>query len=367
VLFFYGTLCHPPLLAAVLGRAVEMRPATLADHRVVWAEGEAFPLILPAPGATAPGMLVAPAGAEDLARIDFYEAGFGYDLVEVTPEAGGAPVAARLYRARDGLWPSGAEWSLADWVARHAERVVAAAAEYLALWPDTPPERAAALYPQILQRADSRQRAAADALPRGIRAGGGEVQVLRRRVPYRNFFELVEADLRFPRFDGSPSETVTRAAFVGGDAVTVLPYDPVRDRVLLIEQFRFAPLVRNDPCPWSLEPVAGRIDPGETPAEAARRETSEEAGLALDRLLPIGRYYPSPGAVTEYLYSFLALADLPDAAAGFGGLSSEAEDIRILLLPFADLMALVDGGGAENGPLIISALQLARHREALRG
>jgi ADP-ribose pyrophosphatase len=195
----------------------------------------------------------------------------------------------------------------------------------------------------------------------------GDVQVQTRSEPYTGFFAIEEQDLRFRRFDGSLSAPVHRAAFVSGDAVTVLPYDPLRDRVLVVEQFRFSPFVRGDANPWQLEAIAGRIDAGETPEQAAIREGQEEAGLRLDRLVPIANYYPSPGAVTEYLYSYLALVDLPDDAAGVFGLASEAEDIRAHLVSFDDLMAACASGEVANAPLLLSALWLARERPALRG
>ncbi len=366
--FVYGTLCHPPLLATVLGRAAEMRPARLADHAVRWAEGEAFPLILPAPGETAEGALLPGLGPDDLARLDFYEAGFGYATRTATVTTADGPAEALVYWPAAGRWTPGAPWRLTDWAARWSALTVAAAEDFMRGFGRRPAAAMAARYPQILIRAASRLRAAAELRPATLRRASapGDVAVEGWREPYAAFFSVEEADLRFRRFDGAMSAPVTRAAFVSGDAVTVLPYDPARDRVLLVEQFRMGAHARGDPSPWLLEAVAGRIDPGETPEAAARREAAEEAGLALGRLFYVARYYPSPGAKTEYLYSYVGLAELPDAAAGLGGLVGEGEDIRAHVLGFDRFMALIDSGEADNGPLILTGWWLARHRARLR-
>jgi ADP-ribose pyrophosphatase len=367
--FLYGTLCDIGLLGLVLGRTPDPVAARLAGARVVWADGESFPLLVDAPGAETSGLLLSGLTASEVARLDFYEAGFGYDLVPVTVSAADGPVEALVYRCRDGLWRPGAPWSLDRWQAGWGPVAREAAPEFMALMATKTAGQAARSYGPIRMRAASRLRARAEARGRGIRAGAGAggVEARARRVPYSEFFAVEEWDLRFRRFDGQPSPEVTRAAFLSADAVTVLPYDPRRDRVLLVEQFRFGPMLRGDPMPWSLEPIAGRVDPGETPEDCARREAVEEAGLEIGQLIPVGRYYPSPGAMTEYLYSFIGLADLPDSAAGLGGLASEAEDIRAHLLGFADLMALCERGEAENGPLLLSALALERQRARLRG
>ena len=191
------------------------------------------------------------------------------------------------------------------------------------------------------------------------RAGPADVQIISQSVPYRDFFAVSETHLTHRRFDGTTSDVIKRAAFLSGDAVTVLPYDPVRNRVLLIEQFRAGPLARGDAQPWSLEAIAGRIDAGETPEAAARREAMEEAGLSLGPLRQIASYYPSPGAMNEYLYSFVAICDLPDGTAGIHGLASEAEDIRGHLVGLDHLMDLVRSGEVNNAPLILTALWLA--------
>ncbi|WP_136645780.1 NUDIX domain-containing protein [Tabrizicola sp. YIM 78059] len=207
---------------------------------------------------------------------------------------------------------------------------------------------------------------AADAAGRILRTGSGEASVSARRHVHAGFFGLEVLELTHRRFDGSMCPPIRRELFVMGDAVTVLPYDPLRDRVLLVEQFRVGPLGRGDPLPWQLEAIAGRIDPGETPEECARREAVEEAGLVLGRLEKVADYYPSPGAVTEFVYSFIALCDLPDGVAGIFGQEDEAEDIRGQLVPFDRLMDAVAKGEIGNAPLILTALWLQRERARLR-
>jgi ADP-ribose pyrophosphatase len=214
--------------------------------------------------------------------------------------------------------------------------------------------------------AASRMRAGT-AAARGFRVGTGEVEAEVPVPAHAGFFGLDVHRLRHRRFDGGMSPWITREIFVAGDAVTVLPYDPVRDRVLLIEQMRMGPFGRGDPLPWQLEAIAGRIDPGETPEDAARREAVEEAGLVLGRLERVAEYYPTPGAVTEYLYSYVALCDLPDGVAGTFGAEDEAEDIRGLLLTFDALIAALAGGEIANAPLILTVLWLQRERDRLRG
>jgi nudix-type nucleoside diphosphatase (YffH/AdpP family) len=193
------------------------------------------------------------------------------------------------------------------------------------------------------------------------------VEVLARAPSHAGFFALDVVTLRHRRFAGGLSDPLRREVFVSGDAVTVLPYDPMRDRVLLVEQFRAGAFGRGDPRPWQIEAIAGRIDPGETPEAAARREAEEEAGLTLGALLPVAAYYPSPGALTEYIYSFVALCDLPDGSAGVFGAEDEGEDICGHLWPFADLMQALAEGRITNAPLILTAQWLAARKADLTG
>ena len=373
-LFLYGTLRHAPLLAAVSGsESLATEPARLADHRIAHAvarDGMAqnFPLFTPSPGHEARGLLIRPEGRAR-ERLDAYERAFGYDVSKVSVETAQGMVEAAIYLPQTDLWQPGTDWSLSDWQLAHGDLTVAVAHEVMALLEAGHDAHILERYPTLEQRVASRMRALAAPAPAQLRRNGSADDVLieARAHPYSRFFGVEEAQLRFRRFDGSFGPSVRRAGFVMADAVTVLPYDPKRDRVMVVEQFRFGPMLRGEANPWSLEPIAGRIDPGESPEEAARREAAEEAALRLGALEEVGRYYPSPGAVSEFLVSYLGLADLPDSAEGVNGLESEAENIRAHVIGFERLMALVESGEVANGPLLLSAHWLARHRERLRG
>ena len=363
--FFYGTLCHAPLLDVVLGRDVALEEAHLPGHSVFWVEGRAFPVIVEG-GAGAWGRVARGLSAEDIRRLDYYEGGFGYVTREV--RLGGGALPARIYFPEPGLWAPGAPWSLSEWAARWGDTVVTAAQEAMGLYAQgVDAARVQARYPMILARAGARLRAEAQPAARlRRRAAPGDLDEVRRWQPYQNFFAVEEYDIRFRRFDGTMSAEVNRAVFVSADAAVVLPYDPLRDRVLVIEQFRMGPHARGDRESWLLEAIAGRIDGGETPEQAAHREALEEAGLALRALVPATSYYPSPSAKSEFLYTYVGLADLPDGIAGVGGLPGEAEDIRAHLMPFETLLQLVEAGDVSAGPLALLTYWLALKRDALR-
>ena len=365
-MFFYGTLCHAPLRAAVLGREAPVRPATLAGHAVRLAAEQDFPMLVAEPGSVVQGVLAEGLTEADRARLAFYEGGFAFVTREVMVEAGGQ-VATAVFWPEEGRWQPDGPWDFAGWLERWGDTVTEAAGDFMALYGHADAAAVLARYPQMLVRGGARVRAR-QVKPTEQRrsAGPGDVQVAAFRQPYARFFSVEEHDISWRRFDGQMTAPVTRATFVSADAVVVLPYDPVRDRVLVVEQFRMGPFVRGDAQPWLLEPVAGRIDGGETPESCALRETEEEAGLTLRALVAGPSCYASPGAKTEYLYTFVGLVDLPDGSGGIGGLELETEDIRGHVLPFEQLLALIDSGEVDLAPLIVLAYWLDRQRPRLR-
>jgi ADP-ribose pyrophosphatase len=125
------------------------------------------------------------------------------------------------------------------------------------------------------------------------------IEIVQRDNAYQGFYKLDRVQLRHEKFDGGMSRVINREVFVRHDAVCVLPYDPQRDEVVLIEQFRVGAMGRAAN-PWLVEMVAGLIDKDEQPEEVAHREAEEEAGLTFSALWPITQYFPSPGGSTEF-------------------------------------------------------------------
>jgi nudix-type nucleoside diphosphatase (YffH/AdpP family) len=363
-----GELRDPDLRALVLGRRAPLRPALVRGYSVKAAAPGGFAVAVPEAGAIAEGLLLDAPAPEDIARLDWYAVSLGQERRCADAEVDGERLVVDIHAPPEGTGAPAAAWRLDTWQARHRPRALLAAPGVMALRGSVPPGRAAHLRPVIEGRAAARLRAAdapAPAVHRSAR-GAGEVTVRASEDRHLGFFELRELELSHPRFDGTRSPWLRREVFCAGDAVIVLPFDPRRDRILLVEQFRMGPFARGASRPWMLEPVAGFVDAGETPEDAARREAQEEARLALGALLPVASYYPSPGASTEYFHSYLALCDLPDLEERSGGLASEHEDIRLHLLSFSEAMALVESGEAEVGPLITALLWLERERPRLR-
>jgi ADP-ribose pyrophosphatase len=150
-----------------------------------------------------------------------------------------------------------------------------------------------------------------------------------------------------------------------GAAAAVLLYDPERDSVVLVEQFRVAALYAGR-SPWQIEAVAGLIDSDETPEAVACREAKEEANLdPLGPLLPIQTMMPATGSLDERVYLFCGRVD-SRGAAGIYGLAAEQEDIRVVVKTLAEIETMLDEGRIDSAHTLISLYWLLRHRDRLR-
>lgn len=192
-----------------------------------------------------------------------------------------------------------------------------------------------------------------------------DFEVVEREACFRGFYKLDRVHLRHRQFAGGMGPVIRRELFVRHDAVCVLPYDPQRDAVVLIEQFRVGAMDK-DENPWLLELVAGLIDKDEEPEEVAHREAQEEADLILGPLWPVSRYFPSPGGSDELVHLYIGRCD-SEGAGGVHGLPEEGEDIKVHVMSFADAMQAVRDGRINNAASIIALQWLALNRDEVRG
>jgi ADP-ribose pyrophosphatase len=191
-----------------------------------------------------------------------------------------------------------------------------------------------------------------------------DVEILERETPFQGFFRIERLTLRHRLYQGGWGAPVTRELFVRPPAAALLPFDPVRGEILLVEQFRVGALAGRD-TPWCLELIAGIADrPGEAAADLVRREAREEAGLTVGRVNPVADYMPSPGGSSERLKVFVGHADL-HGAGGVHGRADEGEDIRVVVLPVAAITELLASGRVDNAASVIALQWLLLHREAL--
>lgn len=187
-----------------------------------------------------------------------------------------------------------------------------------------------------------------------------DIEIDSKPVVYDGYFKIRKYKLRHRLFAGGWSTFIERELFERGHAVGVLLYDPAKDKLVLVEQIRVGAIAANC-APWQLEIVAGIIDEGESPATVAHREAQEEAGLAIQKLLPMTRYLSSAGGTSESIYLYLGLVD-SDKAGGIHGLAEENEDILLHVIPFQVALNWVQSGKIENAASIIAIQWLALNK-----
>lgn len=200
--------------------------------------------------------------------------------------------------------------------------------------------------------------------PSPVTLDKNDVEIIARETLYRGFFSLNLYRFRHRLFNGDMSPEVKREIFERGHAAVLLPYDPVRDEVVLIEQLRIA-AIDTSSSPWLLEMVAGMIETGESVEDVCRREAQEEAGVEVGRCKPVLSYLASPGGTSERLSIMVGEVDAR-TAEGIHGLEEEHEDIRVHVVSREQAYRWVEAGAIDNAASVIALQWLALHHESLR-
>ncbi len=191
-----------------------------------------------------------------------------------------------------------------------------------------------------------------------------DVEIIARETLYSGFFSMELYRFRHRLFNGEMSGEIRREIFERGHAAVLLPFDPVRDEVVLVEQIRIAAYDVSE-SPWLLEMVAGMIEEGESVEDVARREALEEAGLIVGRTKPMLSYLASPGGTSERLSIMVGEVDAT-TADGIHGLADENEDIRGHVVSREQAYQWVEEGKIDNAASVIALQWLQLHYQTLR-
>ena len=189
-----------------------------------------------------------------------------------------------------------------------------------------------------------------------------KVSIERKRYILDDFFKIEEAYVQFEQFNGEMSPLVRQLKLERGNSVAVLVFNRSTEKLILISQFRYPTYQNNHG--WTIETIAGMVDAGETPEEAARRELQEETGLNIDSFEPISAFYPSPGGSSEQIY--LYYSEVSGEQAKYkksGGLLAIGEDIKVTELTPAEALAKIKTGEIMDAKTIIGIYWLENRQK----
>ena len=192
-----------------------------------------------------------------------------------------------------------------------------------------------------------------------------DIQIIDTEKLYDGFFCMKRYKLRHRLFDGKWGPVLSREVFEREPVAAIIPYDPKRDTVVLIEQFRPGPMAAKDPSPWTVEIVAGIIEKNESPRELAYRETLEETGGILLDIVPIYNFYTAPGGSSEFCHLLCGHVD-SDGISGIHGNTDEGENIKVFVESREDAFSRIETGSIANGFSIIALQWLMLNWENLQ-
>jgi len=176
-----------------------------------------------------------------------------------------------------------------------------------------------------------------------------KIELIKDKCLSDNYFILRNLTYDLTRRNG---EVVRhkREVYDRGNGATVLLYNPAKQSVVLIRQFRIATWVNGNPDGRLIETCAGLLDNDE-PEVCIRKEAIEETGFIVGEARKVFELYMSPGGVTEIVHFFVA--EYSDAQrAGKGG-GIEDEEIEVLELPFSEALLMVQSGEIRDGKTVI--------------
>ncbi len=168
--------------------------------------------------------------------------------------------------------------------------------------------------------------------------------------------KLTKVTLDYRRNDGR-WQRMSREIYDHGSAAAMLLFNPARETVLLVRQFRY-PVLENGDNPDFLEVCAGLLD-GEAPEIAAMREALEETGHAPTDIRHICDIYASPGSLTEKCHLFIGHYHEATRQTAGGGIEAEGEEIELVELDLAEALTMIADGRILDAKTVVLLQNLA--------
>ena len=175
------------------------------------------------------------------------------------------------------------------------------------------------------------------------------IHVIKDKILSENYFLLRNMTSELTRRDGSVVRH-KREVYDRGNGATVLLYNPNKQSVVLVRQFRVATWVNGNPDGMLIETCAGLLD-NDAPEVCIRKEAIEETGYQVGEARKVFELYMSPGGVTELIHFFIAEYSEAQRANRGGGVDDE--DIEVLELPFVRALEMIASGEIQDGKAVI--------------
>ncbi len=191
-----------------------------------------------------------------------------------------------------------------------------------------------------------------------------DIKIIEKKILYQGYFKLIGYRLKHKLFAGGWSSELQREILERGHAAAVLPYDPIRDQVVMIEQFRPGAIGHPNGA-WLWEIVAGILEPRETPSEVVYREAIEEIGCPVSDLIHICDFFVSPGSSNETTALYCGRVDTSQAG-GIQGLSTEHEDIQVHVVSLKTALYMLENNKIHFAPALIALHWLALHVDEIK-
>jgi GDP-mannose pyrophosphatase NudK len=185
------------------------------------------------------------------------------------------------------------------------------------------------------------------------------VKITKDEVLSDNWYVLRKLTFDYQRADGT-WQSQAREAYDRGNGATILLYNREAGTVLLTRQFRMPTYVNGNADGMMIETCAGLLDE-DGPEECIRRETEEETGYRVERVVHVGAAYMSPGSVMEKLHFFVAEYSKDMQVGAGGGLDKEEENIEVLELPFGRALEMIESGEIADAKTIVLLRYAERH------